>query len=164
MRSAVHMNHGESAQIVALLCSQWARKRYSESRLWLIFCSRSQPSVPVFHHLPLKSNAHYFSIDSRGEIHEEYQHSRGLTWALPGMFLVKKTKSRCNVISDPVLRSVTDRTHAVPANAVDGTEVKGGGSDLAQRGGGGRIEAPAGLFSTTSSMFGLRGNIRRPVR
>lgn len=79
------------------------------------------------------------------------------------MFLGKKTKSRCNVISDPVLRSVTDRTHAVPTNAVDGTEVKGGGSDPAQRGDGGRVEAAAGLFFTTSSMFGLRGNIRRPV-
>lgn len=68
------------------------------------------------------------------------------------------------MISDPVLRSVTDRTHAVPTNAVDGTEVKGGGSDPAQRGNGGRIEAAAGLFFTTSSMFGLRGNIRRPAR
>lgn len=78
MCSAVNMNHGEAAQIVALLYSQWAQKRYSESRLWLIFCPRFKASVPVFHHLPLKSNAHYFSIDSRGEIHAEYQHSRGV--------------------------------------------------------------------------------------
>lgn len=71
MRSAVNMRHGEAAQIVALLYSQWARKRYSEGRLWLMFCPRSRASLPVFHHLPLKSNAHYFSIDSRGEIHAE---------------------------------------------------------------------------------------------
>lgn len=79
---------------------------------------------------------------------------------MPGMFLRKKTKPRCNVLSDPGLRSVTD-THAVPTSTVDGMEVKGGGPEVTRgrviRGGDGKrtrrqVGREGGLICLTSGL------------
>lgn len=67
-----------------------------------------------------------------------------MTRTLPGLFLGKKTKTKSNLISDPVLQSMTDITHAVPANTVNGTEVKGCTSDP-------ELEGDEGCMSTSGS-------------